>query len=97
MAPRADSAIVAEAVTTMPAHKDAADGLKMMKTELLNERLFLGLDHARTKITNWVDDYNQRRPHSALGYPRGSAPGICCLDFSGSECRTAKRARTDWL
>ena len=38
------------------------------KTELLNESLFLGLDHARTKITNWVDDYNQRRPHSALGY-----------------------------
>ena len=33
-----------------------------------NESLFLGLDHARTKITNWVDDYNQRRPHSALGY-----------------------------
>jgi transposase InsO family protein len=26
------------------------------------ESLFLGLDHARTKITNWVDDYNQRRP-----------------------------------
>jgi putative transposase len=38
------------------------------KTELLNESLFLGLDHARTQITNWVDDYNQRRPHSALGY-----------------------------
>jgi Integrase core domain len=38
------------------------------KTELLNESLVLGLDHARTKITNWVDDYNQRRPHSALGY-----------------------------
>ena len=36
--------------------------------ELLNESLFLCLDHARTKITNWVDDYNQRRPHSALGY-----------------------------
>jgi ferredoxin len=28
--------------------------------------LRIGLDHARTKITNWVDDYNQRRPHSAL-------------------------------
>ena len=39
-----------------------------MRDELLNESLFLGLDHARTKITNWVDDYNQRRPHSALGY-----------------------------
>jgi transposase InsO family protein len=39
-----------------------------MRDELLNESLFLDLDHARTKITNWVDDYNLRRPHSALGY-----------------------------
>jgi putative transposase len=39
-----------------------------MRDELLNESLFLGLDHARTKLTNWVDDYNQQRPHSALGY-----------------------------
>ena len=39
-----------------------------MRDELLNESLFLGLDHARTKIATWVDDYNQRRPHSALGY-----------------------------
>ena len=29
-----------------------------MRDELLNESLFLGLDHARTKITIWVDDYN---------------------------------------
>jgi putative transposase len=39
-----------------------------MRDELLNESLFLSLDHARTRIANWVDDYNQRRPHSALGY-----------------------------
>ena len=39
-----------------------------MRDELLNESLFLGLNHARSKITNWVDDYNQRRPHSALAY-----------------------------
>ena len=39
-----------------------------MRDELLNESLFLGLDHARTKITDWINDYNQRRPHSALGY-----------------------------
>src|ERR1700734_268345 len=38
------------------------------KTELLNESLFLDLDHARSRIANWIDDYNQRRPHSALGY-----------------------------
>ena len=37
-----------------------------------------GLDHARTKITNWVDDYNLRRPHSALGYltPVASAANL---------------------
>jgi Integrase core domain len=30
--------------------------------------VFLDLDHARTKIATWADDYNPRRPHSALGY-----------------------------
>lgn len=39
-----------------------------MRDELLNESLFLGLDHARVMIAAWVDDYNRRRPHSALGY-----------------------------
>jgi putative transposase len=41
--------------------------------ELLNESLFLGLDHARTTIANWVADYNHRRPHSALGYQTPAA------------------------
>jgi transposase InsO family protein len=39
-----------------------------MRDELLNESLFFGLDHARTKIAEWADDYNEQRPHSALGY-----------------------------
>ena len=39
-----------------------------MRDELLNESLFLGLDHARSRIAHWITDYNQRRPHSALGY-----------------------------
>jgi putative transposase len=39
-----------------------------MRDELLNESLFLDLDHARSRIANWIDDYNQRRSHSALGY-----------------------------
>lgn len=39
-----------------------------MRDELLNERPFFGLDHARTKIAAWVDDYNLRLLHSALGY-----------------------------
>jgi putative transposase len=39
-----------------------------MRDELLNESLFFGLDHAPTKIADWADDYNEQRPHSALGY-----------------------------
>lgn len=39
-----------------------------MRDELLNETLFFGLDHARTRIIDWADDYNRQRPHSALGY-----------------------------
>jgi putative transposase len=39
-----------------------------MRDELLNESVFFGLDHARTKIAEWPDDYNEQRPHSALGY-----------------------------
>ena len=39
-----------------------------MRDELLNQSLFFGLDHARTKIADWAYDYNAKRPHSALGY-----------------------------
>lgn len=44
-----------------------AFNLKMLD-ELLNETLFFGLDHARTIIAAWISDYNDARPHSALGY-----------------------------
>jgi putative transposase len=39
-----------------------------MRDELLNESLFFGLDHARTAILEWAEDYNTTRPHSSLGY-----------------------------
>ena len=39
-----------------------------MRDELLNESLFLDLDHSRQLIGAWVTDYNTARPHSALGY-----------------------------
>lgn len=39
-----------------------------MRDELLNESLFFGLEHARAKIAAWTADYNEQRPHSALGY-----------------------------
>jgi transposase InsO family protein len=39
-----------------------------MRDELLNETLFFDLAHARAVIAHWLGDYNERRPHSALGY-----------------------------
>jgi putative transposase len=38
-----------------------------LRDECLNEHWFLSLAHARQTIEDWRCDYNQRRPHSALG------------------------------
>jgi hypothetical protein len=35
--------------------------------EFLNENWFLSIDDARQKIEAWRQDYNNHRPHSALG------------------------------
>lgn len=44
-----------------------------MRDELLNETLFMSLAHARVEIAAWVEDYNQERPHSSLGYTTPAA------------------------
>ena len=44
-----------------------------MRDELLNETLFLSLDHARVVISAWAEDYNQESPHSSLGYETPAA------------------------
>jgi len=44
-----------------------------MRDELLNETPFLSLDHARVVIATWVQDYNQDRPQSSLGYETAAA------------------------
>jgi transposase InsO family protein len=38
------------------------------REECLNEHWFLAMDDARETIESWRLDYNQVRPHSALGY-----------------------------
>ena len=39
-----------------------------MRDELLNETMFRDMAHARSAIRAWAADYNEQRPHSALGY-----------------------------
>ncbi len=38
------------------------------RDECLNENWFINVADAREKIETWRCDYNQVRPHSALGY-----------------------------
>jgi putative transposase len=44
-----------------------------MRDELLNESLVFGLDHARSAIAEWREDFNTARPHSSLGYQAPAA------------------------
>jgi putative transposase len=39
-----------------------------LRDECLNIELFWSLAHARVTIGDWKTEYNQHRPHSALGY-----------------------------
>lgn len=38
------------------------------RAECLNAHWFLSLDDARSKLESWRRDYNEVRPHSAIGY-----------------------------
>ena len=44
-----------------------------MRDEFLNETLFFDLDDARSKVIEWVSDYNGERPHSSLRYQTPAA------------------------
>jgi putative transposase len=39
-----------------------------LRDECLNVHQFVSLDDARAKIEAWRRDYNEHRPHSALGH-----------------------------
>jgi putative transposase len=56
-----------------------------MRDELLNE-IFYDLGHARDTLARWSTSYNQKRPHSALGYLTAGA-------FARTFTATADRLR----
>ena len=39
-----------------------------VRKELLNANVFYTMDEVRTRIEEWMDDYNRDRPHESLGY-----------------------------
>ena len=46
---------------------------ELTRDELLNESLFFGLDHVRSAIAEWKEDFNTARPHFSLGYQTPAA------------------------
>jgi putative transposase len=67
------------------------------RDECLNENWFTDLADAREKIAEWKQDYNQARPHSALGYrtpeefANNSTAGACGKDGGGAALENASR------
>lgn len=49
-----------------------------LRDELLNAELFADLREAKALADGWRRDYNQRRPHSALGYRPPAAFAAAC-------------------
>jgi putative transposase len=47
------------------------------RDECPNENWFLDVTDAREKIETWRCDYNQARPHSALGARLSHTNGVC--------------------
>jgi transposase InsO family protein len=52
-----------------------------LRDELLNREVFTTLEEARVLIEQWRRDYNQVRPHSALGY-RPPAPEAVMVNLT---------------
>ncbi len=63
-----------------------------LRDECLNVNEFLSLNDARAKLEAWRQDYNEHRPHGALGnltpseyLQIGQKPGLPELEFSSSD------------
>jgi putative transposase len=54
-----------------------------LRDDLLNVEVFTTLFEAHVLIGNWRKDYNQVRPHSALGY-RPPAPEAIMLGYGST-------------
>jgi putative transposase len=53
-----------------------------LRDECLNMNWFYGLEHAREIIGEWLEDYNQRRPHSSLA-------GLTPVEYEKAQLRTS--------
>ena len=68
-----------------------------LRDELLEREEFGSLTEARVLLEDWRAEYNQERPHSALGYKTPEEFAAACADASRAEpCSAAlRRAQHD--
>jgi putative transposase len=52
------------------------------RDECLNANWFHSLEHTREIVSEWLEDYNERRPHSSLG-------GLTPMEFERAQERTS--------
>jgi len=83
---------IAPGKPTQNAHIESFNG--KFRDECLNENWFLTLQEAREKIEAWRRDYNQGRPHSALGYqtPEEFAARAATVEKATGMAATARGA-----
>jgi putative transposase len=58
------------------------------RDECLSQHWFASLSHMRSVIDNWREDYNERRPHSTLGYVPPAAFAARCRQHAGATRQT---------
>jgi putative transposase len=63
-----------------------------LRDECLNQSWFTSLADARRSVEDWRRDYNEERPHSALGYRTPSEVGAA---FRATTTTTTTTARED--
>jgi putative transposase len=65
------------------------------REECLSEHWFTSLAHARSIIAAWRHDYNERRPHSALGYVPPARFAARCLALAPDSARSDRIINSD--
>ena len=66
-----------------------------LRDELLNAEEFASLREAKVLATDWREDYNQRRPHSALGYRTPEEFATACVPPGSATLRPPEHTREE--
>lgn len=77
---------------------------RALRTEFRTDRVFVSLEVAQAELDAWVEDYNTRRPHQAIGmvppaqrFLTASAPAVPIRATTDTARPVAARGDGDWV